>query len=39
MRSCSDFFLIESEPGAGTAVVVGRYLRRTEAAPRTGTGG
>lgn len=40
MRSCSDFFSIESEPGAGTSVVVGRYLRRTPgAAPRTGTGG
>ena len=28
MRRCSDIFTVESTPGAGTAVVVGRYLRR-----------
>jgi serine/threonine-protein kinase RsbW len=27
MRSCSDIFSIDSTPGVGTAVVVGRYLR------------
>jgi serine/threonine-protein kinase RsbW len=27
MRRCSDIFLIKSEPGKGTAVIVGRYLR------------
>jgi anti-sigma regulatory factor (Ser/Thr protein kinase) len=28
MRRCSDIFALHSEPGQGTAVVVGRYLRR-----------
>ncbi len=28
MRRCSDIFTIESTPGAGTAVVLGRYIRR-----------
>jgi anti-sigma regulatory factor (Ser/Thr protein kinase) len=28
MRRCSDIFVLRSEPGQGTAVVVGRYLRR-----------
>jgi serine/threonine-protein kinase RsbT len=28
MRRCSDIFAVHSEPGHGTAVVVGRYLRR-----------
>jgi anti-sigma regulatory factor (Ser/Thr protein kinase) len=30
MRRCSDIFAIKSEAGQGTAVVVGRYLKRTE---------
>ncbi len=28
MRRCSDIFTIESTPGAGTAVVLGRYIRQ-----------
>jgi len=28
MRRCSDIFDVKSAPGKGTAVVVGRYLRR-----------
>jgi anti-sigma regulatory factor (Ser/Thr protein kinase) len=28
MRRCSDIFALHSEPGEGTAVIVGRYLRR-----------
>ena len=28
MRRCSDIFALHSEPGRGTAVVVGRYLKR-----------
>jgi anti-sigma regulatory factor (Ser/Thr protein kinase) len=31
MRRCSDIFAIRSEPGRGTAVVVGRYLQRERA--------
>jgi anti-sigma regulatory factor (Ser/Thr protein kinase) len=27
MRRCSDIFAVQSEPGKGTAVVFGRYLR------------
>jgi anti-sigma regulatory factor (Ser/Thr protein kinase) len=27
MRRCSDIFAVQSVPGQGTAVVVGRYLR------------
>jgi anti-sigma regulatory factor (Ser/Thr protein kinase) len=29
MRRCSDIFAIKSEAGQGTAVVVGRYLKRS----------
>ncbi len=29
MRRCCDIFNVSSEPGAGTAVVIGRYLRRS----------
>jgi serine/threonine-protein kinase RsbW len=29
MRRCSDIFAIESVPGKGTAVVIGRFLRPT----------
>jgi len=33
MRRCSDIFALHSEPGQGTAVILGRYLsRRSEAA-------
>lgn len=28
MRSCSDIFAIRSVPGKGTAIVLGRYLRK-----------
>jgi anti-sigma regulatory factor (Ser/Thr protein kinase) len=28
MRHCSDIFAVHSVPGRGTAVVIGRYLRR-----------
>jgi anti-sigma regulatory factor (Ser/Thr protein kinase) len=31
MRRCSDIFAIRSEPGRGTAVVLGRYLQRERA--------
>jgi anti-sigma regulatory factor (Ser/Thr protein kinase) len=30
MRRCSDVFALHSVPGRGTAVVVGRYLRKTD---------
>lgn len=30
MRRCSDIFAIKSQPGAGTAVILGRYYRRTQ---------
>ena len=37
MRRCSDIFHVETAPGRGTAVKVGRYLRRPLArAPRGG---
>jgi len=32
MRRCSDVFAVHSVPGKGTAVVLGRYLQRREAA-------
>jgi anti-sigma regulatory factor (Ser/Thr protein kinase) len=31
MRRCSDIFTISSEPGGGTAIVIGRYLRKASA--------
>lgn len=31
MRRCSDIFALHSEPGQGTAVIVGRYLDRRNA--------
>ena len=31
MRRCSDIFTITSEPGNGTAIVIGRYLRKAAA--------
>ena len=34
MRSCSDFFSVRSAPGKGTAVVLGRYLRRPASTER-----
>jgi len=30
MRRCTDIFAVRSEPGKGTSVVLGRYLRRPE---------
>ncbi len=30
MRRCSDIFAVKSQPGQGTAVVLGRYFRKTE---------
>lgn len=39
MRRCSDIFAVHSVPGRGTAVVLGRYLRKKAAfdQERTGT--
>ena len=31
MRRCCDIFAVKTEPGKGTAVVLGRYLRTAEA--------
>jgi anti-sigma regulatory factor (Ser/Thr protein kinase) len=30
MRRCTDIFAVRSEPGKGTAVILGRYLRRPD---------
>jgi serine/threonine-protein kinase RsbW len=30
MRRCTDIFAVRSEPGKGTSVILGRYLRRPE---------
>jgi hypothetical protein len=30
MRRCTDIFAVHSLPGKGTAVVLGRYLRRKQ---------
>lgn len=39
MRRCTDIFAVHSVPGRGTAVVLGRYLRRKPAVHQeTGTG-
>jgi anti-sigma regulatory factor (Ser/Thr protein kinase) len=32
MRRCSDIFAVQSVPGEGTAVIVGRYLRKLSVA-------
>jgi hypothetical protein len=29
MRSCCEIFALKTEPGKGTAVVLGRYLKAT----------
>jgi hypothetical protein len=39
MRRCTDIFAVHSVPGRGTAVVLGRYLRRKRNQHQeTGTG-
>ncbi len=30
MRRCTDIFAVRSEPGKGTSVILGRYLRRPD---------
>lgn len=39
MRRCSDVFTIRSAPGQGTAVTLGRFLRRKAARPRQAAAG
>lgn len=38
MRRCTDIFAVHSVPGRGTAVVLGRYLRRKRAQDQERTG-
>jgi anti-sigma regulatory factor (Ser/Thr protein kinase) len=36
MRRCTDIFAVRSEPGKGTSVILGRYLRRPDQIAKAG---